>query len=325
MIEFNLLIEDDKYIFINNGKRYILRDKIKYMNDYYIFFQENNKDIKIGLSKYNPILYFEEDDNAFVNYNGNKYYIKKNDCLNYNYYSNIFYFNESYFFIKKEFIDNINEKDELNITNILNITKTENIYKYKNILHILENKFYIEYINDSFYINKNYKIILGEDFDKLDYNIKYFIKNKFSDMLLLYNQSDNKYFLLCARTSYEGIKNKIFEFNNDKIVEKLDKINLFNFDSNEKTTYKETYTFKCNIILFENIYDDIYIPKISNYNEALYFLCICHKYMDFEMLDLIFNRVKQFIPFELLSKYLSGPFYNYYINILKQKKSPTWK
>jgi len=140
-------------------------------------------------------------------------------------------------------------------------------------------------------------------------------------MLLLYNESDNKYYLF-YETSYYGIKNEIFEFNNNEINIKTDIIKLFNFDSNQQTTYNNnTRIHGYNIILFENIYDDIYIPKISNNKEAIYFLCICHKYMDFEMLDLIFNKLKQFISFDILKNYLSGPFYNYYINILTQKNN----
>ena len=48
------------------------------------------------------------------------------------------------------------------------------------------------------------------------------------------------------------------------------------------------------MILYENIYHDIYVPNITTKFEALVFLYICNKFMDYEMLDLIFNKIKYF-------------------------------
>ena len=182
--KFKITIIDDNYIFIDNDITYFkpLIDKER-IYDFNIFYKYDDISTKIGLNSNYPILYIE-GSTGYILYNSSKYYINNTNKL---VFTDINILSTSVYFIHEDTYTNyynnleLSEKDYLHNILIKKKIEYKNIYKYKSFLIILDN-FYIEY-NDEIIINNEYKLIISDQYDELPYNIKYFMNNKYSDML----------------------------------------------------------------------------------------------------------------------------------------------
>jgi hypothetical protein len=260
----------------------------------------NILNISINNNKYiyKNVYYKHLDDLSFVHINNTKLYIFTNDngekiAIHPN-------FPDLYIIDNKYYFDYQNIKKELDINIVYNLNFFTQLYKsngsenilYTNYIYYNDKiEFYIDLDNDI--INNKYKIIWS--LKEIDITIKFFIYKKSENILLVQDILTHDYYII---VNNNFINNDEYNyFNNQGIF-------LNYIDTIRKIKYLLIKLIKIN---------DIYIPEIIDFNSAVIILLICNFYMDYTIINFIYNKCKLYLKFQI-ENLICGPFTNFYNN-----------
>jgi hypothetical protein len=252
---------------------------------------------------YKNIYYRNLNDTTFLEINNIKLYIFTNNQMEkiaiHPDFPDLYIDNDKYY------INYQDKKYELD-NNIHELYFFKNIYKFKD-----DTLFYTNYINNNkkieFYINPElingkYKIILS--LNNIDKTIKYFIYKKDDNVLLVQDIITNDYYIII----YNNFNNKCNESKNNNNYFNNQEL-LYNNIKYEKNINEIKYLFVKLIKI-----NDIYIPEITDNISAIFVLFICNFYMDYTIINFIYNKCKLYIDI-LLYDLICGPFTNFYKKI----------